>query len=225
MRPVDRGYTPRIYLKYQDAITDLVERMGAYCSYCERRIDNAPEVEHVEPKDLNLNLELVWSNFLISCKTCNTVKSNKPVDRTQITLPDQDNPMCALVYTEGKVQAHMGLSLAEREKIRRLLDLVGLDRHPDSVEKPTKRDTRWMRRLEVTEVARDMKSDLATEEAEVGEHPILRNNAIHVAIGYGFFSVWMSEFKNDVDMRRRLIAAFPGTVTRCFDANGEPLPR
>lgn len=39
----------------------------------------------------------------------------------------------------------------------------------------------------------------------------------NLAKAKGFFSVWMDVFAKDVDMRRRLIATFPGTAQDCFD--------
>ena len=38
-----------------------------------------------------------------------------------------------------------------------------------------------------------------------------RQLAIKVALGAGFFSVWMTVFRDDEDMCRRLEQAFPGT--------------
>lgn len=52
MRPVERGDAPRIYRRYGDAIGDLEERLGTYCSYCERRLPVSLAVEHVVPKSL-----------------------------------------------------------------------------------------------------------------------------------------------------------------------------
>lgn len=52
MRPVERGSAPQAYTKYEDAIGDLEERLGIYCSYCERRLPVSLAVEHVVPKTL-----------------------------------------------------------------------------------------------------------------------------------------------------------------------------
>lgn len=80
MRPVERGPAPRTYTKYGDAIGDLEERLGIYCSYCERRLPISLAIEHVVPKDLHPELEVEWTNFLLACSNCNSVKGNKPVD-------------------------------------------------------------------------------------------------------------------------------------------------
>ncbi len=53
----------------------------------------------------------------------------------------------------------------------------------------------------------------------------MRNKIIQLAKATGFWSVWMTVFSEDVDMRRRLIAAFPGTSRACFDEQARPVPR
>jgi len=70
MRPVQRGPEPvdadgseRQFRDYKDARTDLIDRIGQYCSYCEMKLDAALDVEHVQPKTHHPNLKLAWSNF------------------------------------------------------------------------------------------------------------------------------------------------------------------
>jgi hypothetical protein len=45
------------------------------------------------------------------------------------------------------------------------------------------------------------------------------------AVDKGFFSVWMTVFKDDPDMLNRFIAAFPGTCADCFDVQGKAISR
>lgn len=41
MRSVDKGPAPQpVYDPYQTAKRDLVDRIGDYCSYCERKIEH-----------------------------------------------------------------------------------------------------------------------------------------------------------------------------------------
>ena len=80
MRPVERGTAPRTYSQYSDAIGDLEERLGTYCSYCERRLPISLAVEHVVPKDLHPELKTEWTNFLLGCTNCNSVKADQPVE-------------------------------------------------------------------------------------------------------------------------------------------------
>ena len=46
VRPVERGTSPREYSNYRDAIGDLEERLGKYCSYCERRLPASLRAAH-----------------------------------------------------------------------------------------------------------------------------------------------------------------------------------
>jgi len=53
----------------------------------------------------------------------------------------------------------------------------------------------------------------------------MRATIVALARATGFWSVWMTVFTEDQDMRRRLIDAFPGTSIACFDEQLRPLPR
>lgn len=87
MRPVEKWNPenePRIndnYPNYKDAKHTLCMNLGTICSYCEKAYDDEwdLQVEHIQPqkyKDADGNyiyahLETAWSNFLLSCPTCN----------------------------------------------------------------------------------------------------------------------------------------------------------
>lgn len=79
MRPVERGLAPRTYTKYGDAISDLEEHLGLYCSYCERRLPTSLAIEHIMPKSLHPGLEVEWTNFLLTCNNCNSVKGKQEI--------------------------------------------------------------------------------------------------------------------------------------------------
>jgi len=63
-----------------------------------------------------------------------------------------------------------------------------------------------------------------TARDELGQdpaHQLLRNAIVRQALAKGFFSVWMTVFAGDQDMRSRLVAAFAGTMdSGCFDTQG-----
>ena len=63
------------------------------------------------------------------------------------------------------------------------------------------------------------------EFLEADDSDPMRTLAIEVAKGRGFWSVWLTVFNDDVDMCRRLINAFSGTTTECFDDDTNVLPR
>ncbi|MEL7360290.1 MAG: hypothetical protein AAFV85_13205 [Cyanobacteria bacterium J06634_6] len=48
---------------------------------------------------------------------------------------------------------------------------------------------------------------------------------LDLARRYGFFSVWMTVFEDDPEMKVALIKLFPGTAPSCFDLDGKALNR
>jgi len=217
MRPVERGRAPSTYSKYQDAIDDLVDRLDRYCSYCERRLPVNLAVEHMMPKSLDSAHERDWDNFLLGCGNCNSVKGKKPTNDTDFIWPDRDNTLRAFVYREGGlVEANATLPEELREKAEKLIDLVGLDRHrgQPTQKQPAERDKRYIQREEVWRLAERKREALARNNNED-----FRTAVAELAQAEGFFSVWMSVFHDDPDMRRRFAEALKGTARNCFDAN------
>ena len=87
MRPVNRGEWPKdatetiAFADYSEARDDLIRRIGDYCSYCEVCLHGSIAVEHVRPKKPQPALEREWTNFLLACDHCNSIKSDDDVDR------------------------------------------------------------------------------------------------------------------------------------------------
>lgn len=223
MRPVERGVAPSTYSRYQDAIGDLEDRLGRYCSYCERRLPISLAVEHVVPKSIDKARETDWNNFLLGCTNCNSVKGKKPTNDIDFFWPDRDNTLLALAYKQGGlVEAQNALGAELRQKAENLIDLVGLDRHPGQPpeKRPTGRDLRYMDREEVWKLAVLKREALARNNNED-----FRTAVADIAKAEGFFSVWMSVFEDDPDMRRRFVSALDGTAPSCFDGNWKPISR
>lgn len=225
MRPIDRGAAPKVYTRYGDAINDLEDRLDYYCSYCERRLPAGLEVEHISPKSKDPAKLLDWQNFLLGCKNCNGVKGALPEpDRVDDYLwPDKDNTLRAIRYGDGGMVAAQGnVGTDGQTKAERLMDLVGLDRYPGhpNGKVPTNRDKRYSQREEIWATATKLKNSLVSNDCEER-----RQDIIQMARGWGFFSVWMTVFENDSDMRRRLIDGFKGTALDCFDAVGTCITR
>ena len=206
MRSVERGAWPtgddgrRISFRtYRYAKGPLVERIGEYCSYCERLGDL--HVEHVVPKSVEDELETEWSNFLLGCVNCNSRKSCRNDSRQGYSWPDSDDTFAAFVYRSGgRVSVNDTLAQGEYRKASALFGLVGLG------EMGTRTDRRRRKRHQAWEQA-VMVRDLINDENS-------RVLAVNVALGTGFFSVWMEVFHDDENMRQRLIEEFPGTRTR-----------
>jgi len=221
MRPVRRGVSPQAidFLDYEEAKPHLVSRLGLYCSYCERRVVSNLAVEHIQPKGLPAYaaLEGRWSNFLLACVNCNSTKSSKDVVLVDVFIPDRDNTFDAFNYlADGRIEVAVHLTPGQRDQAVRLLSLVGLDKPIlvalDENGKQVALD-RVAQRMEAWGLALEARSDVSANPGNLA----VRNGAIRTAKAAGFFSIWMTVFAGDVNMRNLLIDAFPGTRSSgCF---------
>lgn len=214
MRPVTRVAAPTTYAKYQDAIGDLEDCFGRYCSYCERRFPALLAVEHVSPKISDTARETDWTNFLLGCVNCNSTKSDTPTNDEDFLWPDKDNTLKAIEYRAGGlVEPSPTLDLQIAPKVAALIGLVGLDRHPGKPDKqPTDRDKRYMEREEKWQLAQRMREMLTRNN-----NADFRDALVNLAKEAGFFSIWIAAFHDDTDMRRRLVEAHVGTARDCFE--------
>jgi len=217
MRPINKGTAPRVYNNYQDAANDLQDCIGCYCCYCERQIETNLAVEHIKPKSLVPGLRNSWTNFLLACTNCNSCKGRTPIVLNNYLWPDTDNTLLAFTYSIGGiVSANTAIPISIRRLANATIRLVGLDVNPGNPirrRRPTSRDKRWKRRLEVWQLADHLKLTLINNN-----NPVVRDLIIQVAIPHGMFSIWWTVFNNDQDMKTRLRAAFIGTALDCFDA-------
>jgi uncharacterized protein (TIGR02646 family) len=255
MRPVNKGTPPRQYTNYQDASPDLKERLGRFCSYCERRIPVGLAVEHISPKSTDAAHLLNWYNFLLACQNCNSVKldtptnpvalpvsplapqttQNVPLDFPNCLFPDHDNTFLALRYKQGGfVEADTTLPPDVKAKVDELIKLVGLDRHgsPQSIRKPAAGDDRWKDRDEEWDSAEQTKTCFDDMAAGLPQARAQECDRVATqAAARGHFSIWMTVFedtegKTYADVRQAIIGAFPGTATDCFHpTTHSPIPR
>ncbi|WP_223592643.1 HNH endonuclease [Neobacillus bataviensis] len=230
MRPIDKGPVPTdkdgqpIQLKkYQQSRGHLINRLGAYCSYCERNLGGNIAVEHVKPKSMHPDLKLDWDNFLLACNNCNSIKGNKHVELDQFLWPDKDNTLLAFVYASGGlIYVSPTLSPVLRQLAENTIKLTGLDRIPSDElsENPEMKDTRWRSRRTALDKAERSYRHLMKNDTEE-----MRVQIVDTATSTGFFSIWMMVFQHDIDMRQRLFQAFPGTSTDSFNSNYVPINR
>ena len=206
--PTGKDGHPQSFDPYDKAKIPLIERIGEYCSYCERTGDLhlehvvpqsvAKKPKHVVPQSLAKKLKTDWGNFLLGCTNCNGRKSDKNESRKGYLWPDQDDTFRAFTYQSGgRVSVAVELEPDERCKAEALFNLVGLGA-PDA--RTNRRRHKRRQAWDEAMVVRDLVN---------GENS--RQLAIKVALRTGFFSVWMTVFCNDEDMCRRLKQAFPGT--------------
>lgn len=212
------------YNPYQKAKPALIASLGRYCSYCECAYQQARDlhVEHVQPKSLPqyVPLQFAWSNFLLSCATCNGPdnKHNKDVCLEDVHLPHQNNTFLSLVYKDGGVvMVNPDLKGSSRHHAESLLELVGLDKGPAT---SSPGDTRWRVRKETWHLAERYEHRYAEGQCDL-------EAIIDLAKARGLWSIWFTVFAAHSEVRKRLITDFPGTASHCFDdANGyEPFPR
>ena len=132
MRSICRGPWPvgddgnrQSFHRYQTARIPLIERIGEYCSYCERRTDL--DLEHVVPQKHANDLGTKWSNFLLGCRNCNSHNSCKNQSREGYLWPDRDNTFRAFEYRSGgRISVGEGLEPSEHSKAMELFALVDL---------------------------------------------------------------------------------------------------
>lgn len=228
MRPIDRGMCPKDitgnikkFSKYQDARGDLIDKLGEYCSYCEMQLDASLAVEHVQPKSnpTSSHLALEWENFLLACTNCNSIKGDKNIQLSEYYWADRDNTARAFEYLKGGiVRVSQNLTTSEQKCAQKTLELTGLNRIPNP--DPTVSDRRWSNRRDAWEMAERSLYHLKKHDTLA-----MRAQIVLTAQAKGFWSVWMTVFKNDQDMLDRFIKAFPGTCLLSFDSQGKPIPR
>lgn len=220
MRPIEKGKNSKTFNQYQDAKGDLIDRLGEYCSYCERKLSVSLAVEHVQPKSLHPDLILKWGNFLLACVNCNSNKLARDVRVEDYLWPDRDNTFLAFVYREGGVIAvNDKLDKKQKKCAQNILDLIGLQKRPGANDLK-RSDMRWMQRLETWNSAAEALNRLKGNDSEE-----LREQIVETAHKGGHWSIWMTIFKDDSDMLKRFIEKFPGTCRECFDGVGAPISR
>lgn len=222
MRPIQRGAAPGLadFDDYRDAKPHLVGRIGLYCCYCERYIPTGLAVEHIQPKSLPAYSNLVgrWDNFLLACVNCNSCKIDEDIDLANTLLPDRDNTFAAFSYLEdGSVAPASHLTSATRAMAARILSATGLDKRIcatlDENGKLLAID-RVSQRMQAWAEAEESRADILANP----RNDAVRRSAIRLAVARGYFSIWMTVFTAEPEMRNKLIDAFAGTRgSECFD--------
>jgi hypothetical protein len=166
-------------------------------------------------------LRLEWSNLLLACKYCNASKQATNVDRDRRSdwfWPDRDNTFRPFKYGEGGVlELAPGLTAEEKLRAGRLRSLVKLNRPDDT----PAQQRRWKARREAWQQI--CRARRAFDEVIESEKPRLRGRIVDEAQALGFWSMWMTVFADDQDLRLQFICEFRGTATDCFDASGNPI--
>ena len=226
MRPIQRGLSPQSadFHDYRDAYPYLQSRLGAYCSYCERYIATNLAVEHIQPKALPQYAALIgrWDNFLLGCVNCNSTKKDKEVVLSEFYLPDRDNTFAVFEYTpDGRMEPAAHLNPAQQKIAQDTLALMGLDKPASNVQDENGKLVaidRVSQRMEVILTARRSLKRLQQQRTAAFQEQI-----VETALKTGFFSIWMTVFAQDSEMRCRFIEGFPNTARDCFDQQTQPV--
>jgi uncharacterized protein (TIGR02646 family) len=226
MRPVVRGPVPldadgrpKTYARYADARGNLIEQIGEYCSYCEMHLDAALAVEHIQPKAVHPELEREWSNFLLACPNCNSTKGDQEIMVDDYFWPHRHNTFLAITYSRGGV-VHPNPSLSPQDALRadKIIKLVGLDKEPRHTR--SENDRRWLNRQEAWGKANlaliRWRNDPCEDHAQ---------SIVELVASKGYWSIWMTVFKDEPEMLLRFLDAIPGTARECFDEHCAPRPR
>ena len=219
MRPVERGVTTQTFTAYQQARGLLIKRLGEYCSYCEMPANASLAVEHIQPKKKNPALELEWDNFLLACGNCNPTKGDTEIVLTDYYWADTDNTARAFVYSVGGfIAPNPDLTPDEHVKAEATMRLFGLEKRPPIDVEAS--DRRWSNRLQTWDIAIRALSRLKNLDKSE-----MREQIVDTAVAQGYWSVWMTVFKDDPDMLERFIKEFHGTANCFHPTSFQPVPR
>ncbi len=209
------------YSDYQNARGKLISELGEYCSYCEMHLDSNLAVEHILAQNWHPDLENMWSNFILSCVNCNSNKRQRDniVKLENYFWPNSDNTFRLFDYLEdGRIKISETLPKEFHDKAKATLELTGLHKTP--LNDPKMKDRRWTNRREKWQIASNMLTDLRNCNTEE-----MKRTIVQTAKSAGYWSVWMTVFKDNPDMLHRFISEFKGTCVECFDDDGSSVPR
>lgn len=232
MRPVNKDNPPKdakgneiIFTKYQHARRYLIDTIGEYCSYCERKIVANLAVEHIEPKSIlkNEHLELEWSNFLLGCTNCNSTKSDKDIVLSDYFWADSNSENVYSVFAydaSGLVKvSHQITDLQKIQRATNTINLVGLNTKPpkkNTLEWKEASDRRFEQRIQAFKDAKDYadKYSIASQEVKLAYLDCFKT----IVINQGFWSIWMRAFESFPEVQKELILAFAGTRQELFQS-------
>lgn len=220
MRTVDKGQKPLdvagleiVFSEYTEARRYLIDRIGEYCSYCERHIPSSLAVEHIKPKKHNTHLELEWDNLLLACPNCNSTKGHTNINVQDYALPHIDDTYNWFLYdSTAIVKPKLGLSAIQSNKTQNTITLVGLDKPSPTIntkEWKIASDRRYEHRLQTYIDAQRYASNYLNKSL------VSRSEMLElletIVLSRGFWSIWMDAFSAFPEVTTRLRRIFIGT--------------
>lgn len=226
MRPIVKGESPADlngnaikFTEYSRSRRYLIDRIGEYCSYCERKIEANLAVEHVRPKSLNPDLALEWSNFLLGCTNCNSTKGNKPIVLNNFVWPDIDNTYIYFSYDDtGIVNISNTVNNQDlRVKIQNVIDLVGLQKYPPRIgtsDWERASDRRFEQRIQAWFEANHFIK--LYDGSDENSRRLMIPFIVTIVVYQGFWSIWMKVFNDFPEVQIEIINSYKGTRTEFF---------
>ncbi len=200
---------PLEYKPWRKAKSDLINEIGSFCSYCEKKVNRSSlHIEHIKGKKVRNNvgdliydnLKYRWDNFLLACCNCNSVKGNKDIALTNPFLPHENNLVHFIkIGTGGAIKIKNGVNGNNLARTTAFINLVGLDRepsHPDYSDD----DDRWESRLEAKDFA-----DWQYQKYTANPKQTDIETIVKFAKSIGYFSVWYYQFLGHNEVLNALI--------------------
>ena len=200
--PKNPDGTQKTPTDYKTFLPDLIDNFGKYCCYCEKA-ERSLDIEHVAPKSLNPTKICDWNNLLLACPKCNRdYKKSWNPNRTGYAWPDEKDTFDIFEYhIDGSMAVKDSLSSDEKECAQKTINLLGLN-EPNSY-------SNWLRQK------RYEQWDLASEDLKdyrKGARTIER--IVKNVVANGYWSVWMTVFKDHPEVTQKIADAFPGTLPK-----------
>lgn len=200
--PKNSDGSQKVFKAYKDFLPDLKENFGRYCCYCEKR-ERKLDVEHIAPKSHNPSQILDWDNLLLACPVCNRdYKKNKNPSRAGYVWPDVDDTFDIFEYHgDGSMTVNQSLSPQKQVEAQNTIGLMNLNA-PGG-----KNDEIRMIRMEQWNVASDLLDEYKRKKISI-------DSIVENVVANGYWSVWMTVFKDYPEVTQKIADAFPGTLPK-----------
>lgn len=190
---------------YKTFLPDLIDNFGQCCCYCEKA-ESSLDVEHVAPKSLNPTKICDWDNLLLACPKCNRdYKKSWNPNRTGYAWPDEKDTFDIFEYhIDGSMTVKDSLSSDEKECAQKTIDLLGLN-EPNSC-------SNWLcyKRYQQWDIASIFLKDYENGAKTAERIEFIVKNVV----ANGYWSVWMTVFKDYPEVTQKIADAFPGTLPK-----------
>ncbi len=244
MRPITKpacptvGVVPKNVTDFHYWKADLETAIGMFCTYCGMRLNNSPQVEHVVPQNPMVGNPtgnpLAWDNVVFSCAPCNGAggKGNKDYNEKDHYMPEKHNTLLPFRYPLSSTNGHVtveianGLSAHQQAKARATIAVFNFQNIDDRENKVDYRSSeRWQAKQSVDASFQVFSLIKISDPTNLN---IAADMVATIAVGIGFFQLWIDTFINEPDVLKKLIHQnfHPGTHQQSFDpVTGKPCNR